>query len=128
MGATGEKTGGLALPRLVLAVGVIGLAINVVDLFTEGRPEPYQAFPLLLVLWATADLLKASRPAVARAVRAAAGVLLVTVGFAVGVPAVAALVGGRPVDWLDIVLGLLTALYAASAAAALVARRRTSEP
>lgn len=124
MGVTGEKTEGLTYPWIVLTVGAVGFVLNLVDWIVEGGLEPYYAFPVLLMLWAAADLLKAARPAAARAVQGVAGVLLVTAGLAAGVPAAVALVRGDPVDWLDLVLGVLTALYAASAIAALVARRR----
>ncbi|RST15166.1 hypothetical protein E2C00_07200 [Streptomyces sp. WAC05374] len=127
MAVTGEKRAPTHA-RLVLAVGAVGVLINVADWFVGGDPQPYHVFPLLLVLWGAADLLKAARPAAARAVRGVAGVLTVAAGLAVGVPAAVALVRGESVDWLDLVLGVLVVLYAASAAAALAARRRAARP
>ncbi|MFC8915714.1 hypothetical protein ACGF5F_11035 [Streptomyces sp. NPDC047821] len=123
MATTGERTGRPTHARLVLAVGAVGVIINLADWFAEGSPQPYHAFPLLLVLWAAGDLLQASRPAAARAARGAAGVLLVTAGLAAGVPAAAALVRGGPVDWLDLVLGVLVVAYVAVMATAWIARR-----
>ncbi|MGI5482870.1 hypothetical protein [Streptomyces lavendofoliae] len=123
------RTGEVRAPthaRLVLGVGAIGLAINVADWFVEGDPRPYHAFPLLLVLWGAADLMQGNRPDVARGVRGAAGALMVAIGLAVGVPAAVALVRGGPVDWLDLVVGVVVALYAASVAAGWAARRRAS--
>ncbi|MGI5355105.1 hypothetical protein ACQI4E_07265 [Streptomyces sp. CA-252508] len=127
MGTTGAARGATHA-RLVLGVGAVGVVINVVDWFVGGEPRPYHAFPLLLVLWGAADLMQASRPDAARGVRAAAGVLMVAMGLAVGVPAAAALVRGDRVDWLDLVVGVVVVLYAASALAALVARRRNRGP
>ncbi|QGV80711.1 hypothetical protein [Streptomyces ficellus] len=127
MAGAGERTRGLTYSWIVLAVGAVGVVINLVDWFVEGGLEPYHVFPLLLVLWAAADLLKPARPAVARAAQGVAGVLLVAAGLAAGVPAAVALVRGEPVDWLDLILGVLTVLYAASAAAALAARLRSRQ-
>ncbi|OKK07932.1 hypothetical protein AMK26_02430 [Streptomyces sp. CB03234] len=121
LGAGGDRA--LTHARLVLAVGAIGVAVNAVAWIVEGHPQPYHAAPLLLVLWVAADLLKTPRPAAARAVRAAAGVLLVAVGLAVGVPAATALVRGEAVDWLDLVLGVLVVLYAAVAVIVLAVRK-----
>ncbi|GAA2477247.1 hypothetical protein [Streptomyces gobitricini] len=125
MARTGEARASTQA-RLILAIGAIGLVINVVDWFVGGSPQPYHAFPLLLVLWGAADLLRAARPAAARVVRGAAGVLMVAIGLAVGVPAAVALVRGEPVEWLDLLVGVVVALYAASAAAGLAARRQAS--
>ncbi|WP_179166372.1 hypothetical protein [Streptomyces sp. CB03238] len=55
--------------------------------------------------------------------RAAACVLLVAAGLAVGVPAATALVRGEAVDWLDLVLGVLVVLYAVVAVIALAVRK-----
>ncbi|MET9427565.1 hypothetical protein [Streptomyces sp. NPDC003036] len=121
---TGRKTGAMTYPRIVLAVGAIGVVINVADWFVgDGRPQPYDVFPLLLVLWAAGDLLKRPRPAAARAMRGTAAVLLCAAGLAVGIPAAAALVRGEPFDWLDLILGVLVVLYALAGASALAVRK-----
>ncbi|MFF8290746.1 hypothetical protein ACF068_16180 [Streptomyces sp. NPDC016309] len=128
MAGTGEKSGGPTRPWIVLVIGAVGVVINVVDLIAGGAPEPHAVFPLLLVLWAAGELLNRDRPAAARVARGAAGVLLVVAGLAAGIPAAAALARGGAVDWLDLVLGVLTLLYAASVVAALAARSRARRP
>ncbi|MEU7277310.1 hypothetical protein AB0A69_00725 [Streptomyces sp. NPDC045431] len=121
---TGEKTGGLTYPWLVLGVGAIGVGINVADWFVgDGRPQPYDVFPLLLVLWAAGDLLKERRPTAARAMRGTAGVVLFAAGLAVGVPAAAAAARGETFAWLDLIVGVLVILYAVAMASALAMRK-----
>ncbi|MEU2113118.1 hypothetical protein ACIOWI_00810 [Streptomyces sp. NPDC087659] len=109
--------------RVVLAVGLVGVVINAVDWAVSGSVSWSDAFPLFLTAVAGAELSTGPRR---RALRTAAAVILLTVGFAVGVPAAADLVAGAPVDWLDLTLGVLTALYVVVGTAALLARRRAN--
>ncbi|MCZ7460356.1 hypothetical protein [Streptomyces sp. WMMC940] len=109
--------------RVVLAVGLVGVVISGVDWAVSGRVAWSDAFPLFLAAAAGAELSTGARR---RALRTAAAVVLLTVGFAVGVPAAADLVSGAPVDWLDLTLGVLTVLYAVVGTVALLARRRAN--
>ncbi|MFI1467445.1 hypothetical protein [Streptomyces wuyuanensis] len=109
--------------RVVLAVGIVGVVVNGIDGVVSGPLAWSDAFPLFLAAVAGAELSTGRRR---RALRAAAAVVLLTVGFAAGVPAAAHLVAGGPVDLLNLMLGVLALLYAAVGTAALLARRRAN--
>ncbi|MFG2761045.1 hypothetical protein [Streptomyces wuyuanensis] len=111
--------------RAVLAVGIAGVVVNGIDGVVFGPPAWSDAFPLFLAAVAGAELSTGRRR---RALRAAAAAVLLTVGFAAGVPAAAHLVTGGPVDLLNLMLGVLALLYAAVGTAALLARRSASGP
>lgn len=106
-----------------LFVGSIGVLINTVDAIGTGRLESHHAFAALVMLGAGGELLKERRPKAAKALYAVASVLLVVVGSVAGTRAWVSLLRGTAYDWLDLVLGVLVALYVAVGAGQLLARR-----
>ncbi|WP_406421521.1 hypothetical protein OH809_17415 [Streptomyces sp. NBC_00873] len=111
-----------------LAVGSIGVLVNIVDVIGSARPEPHHAFAALVALGAGAELLKDRRPGAARALHVAASVLLVVAGSVAGYGAWAALFKGSAYDWLDLVLGVLVVLYVVAGAGQLLARQSRRAP
>ncbi|MFE3325052.1 hypothetical protein [Streptomyces sp. NPDC059176] len=107
--------------RIALAIGLLGVVINLVDWAIDGRLVPSDAFPLFLAAAAAGELTSGVRQ---RVLRGAASAVLAAVGLAAGVPAAADLVRGDPVDWLDLTVGVLVVLWALVGGAALVGRLR----
>ncbi|MGW7369824.1 hypothetical protein ACWGI8_41980 [Streptomyces sp. NPDC054841] len=107
--------------RVALAVGLVGVVINLIDWAVSGKVAASDAFPLFLAAEAASELTTGPRR---RALRAAAGVVLLAAGFAAGIPAATGLIRGGSVDWLGLTLGVLVVLYAVVITTALVARRR----
>ncbi|WHM40775.1 hypothetical protein [Streptomyces sp. BPTC-684] len=118
------------ISQAALAVGSIGVLINIVDAIGSGHAEPHHAFAALVALGAGAELLKDRRPGAARALRIVASVLLVVAGSVAGYRAWAALLKDATYDWLNLILGVLVVLYVLVGAAQLLSRqsRRTSKP
>ncbi|WP_250299664.1 hypothetical protein OG709_22905 [Streptomyces sp. NBC_01267] len=112
----------------VLAVGSIGVLINIADAIGSGRLEPHHAFAPWLALGAGADLLKDRRPKAARALHITATVLLMVAGSVAGYRAWTALLTGAGHDWLDLALGVAVVLYVVVSAGRLFARRSRRAP
>ncbi|MFJ4467794.1 hypothetical protein ACIP2X_10020 [Streptomyces sp. NPDC089424] len=106
-----------------LAVGSIGILINVVDAIESGHFEPHDAFAALIALGAAAELVKGSRPRLSRTLWATASALLVLGGSVAGYGAWSSLIKGASYDWLDLVIGVPAVLHVAVGAAASAARR-----
>ncbi|MFE6662363.1 hypothetical protein ACFVFH_02180 [Streptomyces sp. NPDC057697] len=105
-----------------LAVGSIGVLIDLVDVIGSGHLEPHHAFAALVALGAGGELLKERRPGAARVLYAVASVLLVVAGSVAGYRAWASLRAGTGHDWLGLALGVLVVLYVAVGAGRLLAR------
>ncbi|MFF3684637.1 hypothetical protein [Streptomyces sp. NPDC002187] len=102
MPVRGERRGRRTSMWGVLAVGVVGVVLNLVDRGVRGRLAPSDAAPLLLAFGAGAELVRGTRR---RMLRAGAAVVLVVAGLAAGIPAVAGLVRGGSADRTGLVLG-----------------------
>lgn len=108
--------------RVALAIGLLGVLVNLIDWAMDGRLVPSDAFPLFLAAAAAGELTTGVRQRVARG---AAAVILAAAGLAAGIPAAADLFRGDPVDWLDLTVGVLVVLWALVGGAALVGRLRS---